>query len=301
MTSPAIVIVGPTAAGKSAAAVELATRFGGEVVSADSVQVYRGFDIGSAKPTADERQGILHHMIDVADAGQDYTAAAYAHDAAAALREIAARGHAGIVAGGTGLYLRALFEGLIAAPGIDSALRAELGALPTDELRRRLAAVDAEREQAILGEDRFRLIRALEIVALTGRTPSDWAREQRRTAREDVLWIGLTPPRDELYRRIDARAARMWGEPWFDEVRRLNDAGFGATRPMRSVGYAEVYDYLYANADFQASLETVRRRTRQYAKRQLTWFRSNPAVHWFDPLEAGTLDRIAHVVQKWLD
>jgi tRNA dimethylallyltransferase len=280
--------------------MDLAERFGGEIVGADSVQVYRGFDIGSAKATPEDRQRIPHHMLDVADARQEYSAAEYARGAAAAIQNIVSRGRLPIVVGGTGLYFQALFEGLIAAPGKDEAVRERLGKLPTDELRRRLAAADPERERRILGEDRFRLIRALEIFEVTGRRPSDWERTQPAQSDYDVLWLGLNTARTALYQRIDTRVDTMWHAGWPAEVRGLIEAGYGETRAMGSVGYAEVAAYLAHRFTAEEALEKARRRTRNYAKRQLTWFRGNPAVQWLDLLEPDSSDRMTSLLEKWL-
>lgn len=300
MKPKALVIAGATASGKTGVALELAERLGGEIVGADSVQVYRGFDIGAAKPTREEQARVPHHLIDVVDPDHDYSAAEYGAAAGAAVRAIAARGRVPIVAGGTGLYLRALFEGLMPAPGKDARLRAELEALATPALRAKLEAADPAWAARILGADRYRLIRALEIYTATGVTPSEWARRQAHERPFDTLWIGLAPPRAVLYERIDRRAAAMWAGGLLGEVAGLVAKGYGDTRPMASVGYAEARAQLAGALSCEQAVALAQQRTRNYAKRQGTWFRSLAQIHWFDSSQTGTVDRIQLLIDPWL-
>lgn len=300
MKPKTLVIAGPTASGKTGVALELAERLGGEIVGADSVQVYRGFDIGSAKPTPEERARVPHHLVDVVDPGHDYSAAEYAAAAREAVRAIAARGRMPIVAGGTGLYLRALFEGLMPAPGKDAGLRAGLEQLATAELRAKLEAADPAWAARIRGDDRYRLIRALEIFSSTGVTPSEWARRQAHEQPFETLWIGLAPPRELLYDRINRRVEAMWAGGLLDEVARLAAQGYADTRPMASVGYAEALAELKGELDPGQAMAQAQQRTRNYAKRQGTWFRSLAAIHWFDSSQTGTVDRIQLLIDPWL-
>lgn len=292
-------IVGPTASGKTQLALELAESLDAEIAGADSVQVYRHFDIGSAKPTAAERARVPHHLIDVADPGDEFTAADYARLAGEAARGISGRGKRVLFAGGTGLYLRAAFEGLMPAPGKDDAVRARLTAEPVDELRRRLAAADPAWAARILGADRYRLVRALEILETTGVTPSAWAARQQRESPYAVLWIGVTPERPVLYERIERRVEAMWAAGLLDEVRGLIARGWGETRPMRSVGYAEAQAHVLGRLGRDEALALAKQRTRRYAKRQLTWFRANEQIHWFDTTQTGTVDRIKALMLQW--
>ena len=294
-----LIIGGPTGAGKSAIAVEAARLLDGEIVSADSVQVYRHFDIGSAKPTAGERARVPHHLIDVVEPGADFTAADYAREAAKAAADIAARGRRALFVGGTGLYLRAAFEGLMPAPGKDTEARARLHAVPVAELRARLERADPAWAARILGDDRYRLVRALEIYDSTGVTPSEWAARQRRESAFDVLWIGLAPERPVLYERIDRRVEGMWNAGLLDEVRDLTARGWGACRAMRSVGYLEAHTHVVGSLGRDEALAAAKQRTRRYAKRQLTWFRPNERIHWLDPLQTGTVDRIKVLMHQW--
>lgn len=300
MKPKTLVIVGPTASGKTGVALALAERLGGEVVGADSVQVYRGFDIGSAKPTREERARVPHHLIDVVDPGHDYSAAEYAAAARAAVNDIARRGRVPLVAGGTGLYLRALFEGLMPAPGKDAGLRAGLEALTTAELRAKLTAADPAWAAKIQGEDRYRLIRALEIFSATGVPPSEWARRQAHDRPFETLWIGLAPPRGVLYDRINRRVEAMWSGGLLGEVAGLTAQGYAETRPMASVGYAEALAQLRGALPPGQAMAQAQQRTRNYAKRQGTWFRGLPAIHWFDSSQTGTVDRIQALIDPWL-
>jgi tRNA dimethylallyltransferase len=294
-----IAMVGPTASGKTSIALRLAQELGGEIVGADSVQVYKGFDIGSAKPTAEDRRVAAHHLVDIVEPQYNFTAADFAARATQVIAEIRGREKVPLVVGGTGLYMRALFEGLMPAPGENSEVRQRLAGLPTEALRARLTAVDPAWAARIQGEDRFRLIRGLEIVEVSGKTPSTWAAEQKRDSPYEVLWIGLAPPREALYAAIERRVDSMWRGGWREEVARLDALGYGASRPMQSVGYAEVLRHLKEGVSEAETLQNIKRRTRQYAKRQLTWFRANPSVHWFDSLQTGTFDRIRLLIQEW--
>lgn len=295
-----VALVGPTASGKSAAALQLAQRLGGAIVGADSVQVYRGFDIGSAKPSLDERQAAPHALIDVVAPDEDFTAAHYAQLADEAIVRFSEAGRLPLVVGGTGLYFRALTEGLMEVAGKDEAIRQTLNQLSEADLRNQLREIDPQREAAINARDRFRLVRALEIAAVSGRPPSAWAEQQRRESRYDVLWLGVSPPRPLLYERIDERVNCMWSQGWLDEVRGLVEQGYGESRAMRSVGYAEVYAHLYEGVPLAEAQARARQRTRRYAKRQLTWFRANPAIYWSDSSQPDNVDRLYQRIEEWL-
>ncbi len=300
MTTAVVAIVGPTASGKSDTALALAERLNGVIIGADSVQVYRGFDIGSAKPTSEERARVTHELVDVVEPDEDFTAADYARLADEAIARTQAAGRLPIVVGGTGFYFRALIEGLIEAPGRNDEVRSRLSELDEAALRRRLAEIDPARERAIAARDRFRLIRALEIFETSGRTPSEWAAVQAPAARYNVFWLGLSSPRELLYRRIDARVERMWAAGWPEEVQGLVEKGYAECRPMQSVGYAEVYAYLRGTLPENEAMALARRRTRRYAKRQLTWFRANRQVDWSDPLQTDNVDRLLRATETWL-
>lgn len=296
-----VVIAGPTASGKTALAIELAERLGAEIVSADSQQCYRGLDAGTAKPTAEERRRAPHHLLDVADPEDQLDAARFVQLADAAIAEISARGKRVIVAGGTGLWIRALLRGLVdapgASPGFRDALRAEFEARGVPALHRRLASVDAEAAAKILPNDRVRIERALEVHALSGRPLSELQREHRfAAARYEALTFFLDPPREVLRERIDARTRRMFAE---GALRRETEwlIARGATRALGIIGYAEMAEALQGG-DFAAAEERTRARTWQYARRQRTWFAKDagPPVAWpFDAL------RLCESAARWYE
>lgn len=282
-----ITVVGPTAAGKSDLGVALAERLGGEVVNADSMQLYRGMDIGTAKLSPTERRGVPHHLLDIWDVTRAANVAEYQQLARAAIDQILARGRIPVLVGGSGLYVRAAVDALD-FPGTDPAVRArleaELGQRGSGPLYARLAAVDPQAAAAILPNNGRRIVRALEVVEITGRPftahlPSP--QDERSVYR--TLQIGLTVERPELDARIAARVDRMWHQGLVDEVRRLETAGLrhGRTAP-RALGYRQVLAALAAECtEEEARAETVRA-TRRFARRQETWFRRDTRVHWLD-------------------
>jgi len=269
----AMAVLGPTASGKSHLAMKLAQALGGELVNCDSVQLFRGFDIGSAKPTPAERQAVPHHLIDVLSCGDPYDAALYARDAAQAIAEISARGRLAIVVGGTGLYFRALLgQDFHAALPKDPLLRDRLGQLKTEELSEALRQVDPERLAAIHPNDRFRLIRALEIVTLTGNSvQSAWAAP---SPPKRFFVVRLAPPRAELRQSIATRTDAMLAAGWIEEVKGLITLGWTRdAMPMRSIGYREIQDFLAGTTARDDLKPLITQATCQYAKRQSTWFR----------------------------
>lgn len=270
-----LVIAGPTGSGKTALAIACARRLNGEVVSCDSVQVYRGLDVGSAKATAEERAAAPHHLLDVADPREDYDAARYAREARSAIDGIHARGKVAIVCGGTGLYLRALLgKGWNAELPGDARLKAELAKEPTPALYERLQRLDPVRAGEVHPNDRFRVVRSLELVTLLGKP----LREAGMTAGEgrdpDAFLVVLEPERPELHRRIEARTRAMLAGGLLKEVKGLLAAGVAReAKPMQSIGYKHAAAFLageLAESELEAKIAAA---TRQYAKRQCTWFR----------------------------
>ena len=263
----------------------LAERWGAEIVNCDSRQVFRGLDIGTAKPTADERGRVPHHLFDVVDPDQRFDAAAYAALARATLEAIAVRGRRAIVVGGTGLYLKALRFGLFAGPPADAALRERLAgeerAAP-GALHARLARVDPEMAARLHVRDQVRVVRALEVYEITGRPLSAWHAEHGFAGGALAMRvIGLEVPRAELYARLDARCAAMLEGGLLEEIRGLWAAGYGPELPaLRSIGYRQMGAHLRGEMDREAALAAMQRATRQFAKRQLTWFRADPTVAW---------------------
>ena len=283
-----IVITGPTATGKTALGVKLSQMLDGEVVSADSMQIYRGMDIGTAKPTPAEMQGVPHHMLDAADPGENFSAAKYAQMAAACVEDIRARGKRPIVVGGTGLYIDGLLRGTDYAaapsdPDARRAMEAEYDAMGGEAFRDRLASVDPERAAILHPRDKKRLVRAWEVYALTGR-PISWHDEQSKLVKPRYLAFTAAldfADRQMLYDRIDRRAKAMFDQGLVEEVRRLLDAGVGPeTTAMQAIGYKEVAAFLAGECTLAQAVDLVCRSSRRYAKRQLTWLRSRPDVHW---------------------
>ena len=299
-----ILIVGPTGVGKTEAALALAERLGAEIVSADSMQVYRYMDIGTAKPTAAQRRRRPHHLLDVVDPDQDFNAALYRVRAMEALEGVWARGRAALVAGGTGLYVKALTRGLFAGPARDPALRADLERAVADHglghLFERLRRVDPEAAERIHHRDRVRIVRALEVFHGTGKPLSRWQREHGFGDRSfDVLGVALERPRAELYERIDRRCERMMTEGLLDEVRDLLGRGYApGLRSMQSVGYRQAVQCLTGRVSEGEALSSMQQATRRLAKRQLTWFRADPGLRWMHP--AG-IDAIDELCRRFLD
>jgi len=289
---PLTVVVGPTASGKTALAVRLAEERGGEIVSADSVQIYRRFDIGSGKPSAEERARVVHHLVDLLDPNEPIDAAGWATLAARAIDDIRARGREPIVCGGTFLWVRALLFGLAGAPPADAVIRARHRARAESEgrpaLHAELAQVDPESAARLAPNDLVRVSRALEVHELTGVPLSRWQAEHGfRTPRYVARLVGVRRDRDELDRRIEARVQAMLAAGWIDEVRALNAAGYGSSRAMGAVGYKQVSLALANGApiDLSALALSIVRATRIFARRQRTWLRDEP-VEWLEPHDA---------------
>ncbi|HZO19468.1 MAG TPA: tRNA (adenosine(37)-N6)-dimethylallyltransferase MiaA [Gemmatimonadaceae bacterium] len=292
------IICGPTAAGKSAIALALAAHAPATIISADSRQVYRRFDIGTAKPTAEERQRVPHRGIDIVDPEQRYSAAAWAHDALGWIAEAAAEHRRPVVVGGTGFYLRALAMPLFEEPPLDPDRRAALGrlldAMTTADLRRWCEHIDPAR--AHLG--RTQLLRAIEIGVLTGRPISEWHRQRARAPAVRARWLVVNPRPAVLARRIEERAEAMLRAGWEEEVRELAQSVPEDAPAWNASGYRAVRDRVRGALTREAALSRIVVETRQYAKRQRTWFRHQlPAdrVTWVDPTETGALD----VARTW--
>lgn len=287
MTDPArppiLVVAGPTATGKTGAAVEAALHLGGELIGADSVQVYRGFDIGSAKPTAEELRGVPHHLVDVLDPDEPIDAVAYARLADEAIADVAGRGLLPIVVGGTGLWLRALVRGLVDVPPVDAELRARLEAeadeVGSPALHARLAVVDPRAAEAIHPNDRVRVVRALEVWEQTGRPMGELrAAHALGAPRYPTLFVALDLPPDVLARRIETRTRAMIDAGWADEVRRLLARWGPDVRPFGSVGYREMLEHVRDGVPIEETGRRIVRSTRTYARRQRTWLRNEPGI-----------------------
>jgi tRNA dimethylallyltransferase len=283
---PLIAIVGPTASGKSALAVWLALQLGGEVVACDSTQMYRGFDIGTAKPTLEERDAVAHHLIDVLDANEETTAGGYRERAIRTLEDLRARGRLPILTVGTGLYLRALLEGLADVPQRCESLRERLresatihGAKHLHDILRRLDPLSAKK---IAAADVQKVIRAVEVCLLAKRPLSELHREGRAPLEGwRAIEIGLAPEREALYERVHARADAMLERGWESEVRRLVESGLPEdAKPFEFIGYRELRAVLRKEMTLQDAKTAIQQATRRYAKRQTTWFRRESGVRW---------------------
>lgn len=278
------VLCGPTASGKTALAIALAKELGAEIVGADSQQVYRYFDIGTAKPSAEELAAVPHHLVSVVEPLEAFSAARYAALADAAIAEIRSRGREVVVVGGTGLYVRVLLHGVIEAAPANEALRASLEPLTDEQLHARLAEVDPQTAARLPLRDRIRAVRAIEIHAATGK-PASASRSQHAFApkrHEYRLWV-LEPEREALYAAINARTKAMFEAGLVDEARGLVARGFREAAPMQSVGYAQALQVIDGEIPEARAIELAAQATRHYAKRQLTWFRKEQGAVFVKP------------------
>jgi tRNA dimethylallyltransferase len=289
------VLVGATASGKTAVAISLAKRIGAEIVNADSLQIYRELNIGTAKPTIKERAAVPHHLIDVADPPEAYDAARYCREGRKVLADLKRRAVPPLVVGGTGLYLRALLSGLFAegepAAGVRERLRQELGILGLPALYQRLLHLDPATADRLHPHDTYRIIRALEVMEATGKPLSEFINAHRfQDAPFQVLKLGLAWPREELYRRIETRVEVMLEQGWLEEVKGLLSRYPSDLKPLQALGYRHFINFLTGRWTWEEALTLLARDTRRYAKRQLTWFGSDPAIQWFDP---GQIEEMA--------
>jgi tRNA dimethylallyltransferase len=295
---PLIIILGPTAVGKSACAFELAQRFGLEIINADSMQVYRGMDIGSAKPSPYERELVPHHLIDIRNPDEDFSAAQFRKEAHNIIVSLFQQGKQALVVGGTGLYIKALTRGLFPAPPADQGLREELKKKEESEgkgyLHRELEKVDPEAALRIHPNDTFRTIRALEIFHLTGTSISrQHQNHQFKECHFNILKIGLLRDREAIYHRIEERVDTMLSSGLLEEVDRLLKKGYAPTiKPFHSLGYKQILAYLQGVTSLEEAAQVIKRNTKHYAKRQLTWFRKDTEIEWF------TLPRQSHGISE---
>lgn len=294
-----LVILGPTGVGKSSAGVRLARSLGGEIISCDSMQVYRGFDIGTDKPPLEVRREIPHHLLDVADSTRQFTAADFAEGARDAIIRIRERGKVPLVVGGTGLYIQALVDGLFPGQARDDRLRRELGLRARgeglDRLYEELEKADPAYALKTGRRDKVRIIRALEVYALTGKPISAHFLETASPVKGcRAVKIGLTLDRPTLYRRIEARVERMFAEGLVEETRRLLEQGVDENSPpFRALGYRHVLRLLRNEVTQEEAKEATKIDTRHYAKRQMTWFRKMKNVRWFSPDDYPSLEAFA--------
>ena len=285
--SPVVAIMGATATGKSGLAMTLAEAMDGEIVNADALQIYRGLDIGTAKPGAAMLQRVPHHLVDILEPEEAFSAGEFVRRASVAIEDIQRRGHLAILVGGTGLYFRALFDGLSPLPEIDAAVRQRVRALPLDLAQEQLRGLDPETAERLAAADRQRIQRALEVVLSSGRPISYW---QRLKPSKDGLWpvyrIGLTMQRGLLYDRIAGRVQGMVADGWVCEVKGLLERGVAPTVPaFQAIGYRQLVRHVLGEWSLEAALDDTIRATRRYAKRQVTWFRKERAIRWLPALD----------------
>lgn len=290
-----VVVAGPTASGKSSLAIELALAFGGEIVNADSMQVYKGMDVGTGKPSLEEREKIPHHLYDVVEPDQEFNAALYRSVAIPLIREISSRKAACLVVGGTGLYIKTLLGGLLHCPPADPELRGELRRVCEERgpsfLHERLKALDPESAKRIHPNDRIRIIRALEVIdAAKERFSMLSERHRFGESPFQVLKICLQTDREELYHRINERCLKMIREGLLAETQHLLESGYSPDlKPMKSLGYRHMVEHLQGLWGLDEAVYRFQMDTRRYAKRQLTWFRADPEILWFSPEERETI------------
>ncbi|EEG78545.1 tRNA (adenosine(37)-N6)-dimethylallyltransferase MiaA [Dethiobacter alkaliphilus] len=303
-----LVIVGPTAVGKTAVAIEVAKKLGGEIISADSVQVYRGLDIGAAKPSREEREAVAHHLLDIVDPADNYTVADFQEDAKKAITDITNRGKLPILVGGTGLYVRAVVHGFsFSESGMDEEYRAglhrEAEQHGSQYLHGKLAAVDPEAAEKLHPNDLRRVIRALEVYRQSKRPISHQVDKTSDEPIYNTVQFGLTMPRELLYRRIEKRVDSMLDAGLVDEVRNLLNEGVPpAAKSLQSLGYKQIVAYLTGQISLEEAIRLIKRDTRRFAKRQLTWFRRDEDLIWLDMHALGNYQAAAQKIsKKWQD
>ncbi len=303
-SQPVIAILGPTAVGKTRISIPLAERFKGEIVSVDSRLIYRGMDIGTAKPTIEERERVPHHLIDITDPDETWNLAKFSDAALNVIHAIHGRGRVAFLVGGTGQYIRAILEGWTPPPSAESPrFREKLEVIAAergyDALYRRLQEVDPASAERIDPRNVRRVVRALEIFEMTGKPAS--SQREKKPPPFEILRIGLTLPRPELYQRIDQRIDLMIEAGWIEEVRALIDSGNSPGLPsLSAIGYAQLASYLCGEMDLSSAIVEIRRLSRQFVRRQANWFKADdPEIQWFDAV-TGVEERISTVIERWL-
>ena len=291
-----ILIAGPTAVGKSAIALALAERIGGEIISVDSMQVYRGLDIGTAKPSPADRARVPHHLIDIRDLTESFDAAQFCRQAHRAVAEIQSRDHVPILCGGTGFYFKAFLEGIDAMPSADAKLRAELEATPLEKLLGELQKCDPATYGKIDKKNPRRVIRAVEVIRLTGKPFSGVQSPKSKVQSPMPKFVCLTRQSEDLRLRIDARVDEMFAQGLVNETRELLGHGLEQNKTaMQAIGYRQVVEHLRGERSLAETIELVRTRTRQFAKRQLTWFRAQKNLEWIELKPDESLENLANL------
>lgn len=299
-----IIICGPTCSGKTGLGINLARNYNGEIIGADSRQIYKHIDIGTAKPKPEEYAGLKYHLIDFVELDEDFSAYRFSELGRGLIKSVRERGRTPIVVGGTGLYLKALTEGMFESPKSDPEYRDYLDAFIEENgiefLHKQLKDIDPEAAARIKPKDRQRIVRALEIHHLTGKPISDLQRQGKTGVLGEPLWIGLNPPRNLLYDNINIRVEQMMNSGWEQELLHL-ELWVGYLRKKKVVGYNDLIEYLYdKKIKRQEAIERVKQHHRNYAKRQMTWFRKVDGIIWFNPLAEGFLSKVNEICDEYL-
>ena len=301
-----LVIIGPTAVGKTKLSIEMAKRYNGEIISGDSMQIYRGMDIGTAKITMNEMEGIPHYLIDIKEPSENFSVAEFQHLVRDRISEIAKKGKLPIIVGGTGLYIQSVIYDyqFSDVPGDESfrlMLEERAKEIGNEALYKELLAVDQESAAQIHPNNVRRVIRALEIYHLTGKTMKDIQSTQQRDLLFNTALVGLTMERENLYSRINTRVDLMMNEGLLAEVKNLYQQGLRDCQSIQAIGYKEIYDYLDGRVTLEVAVENLKQNSRRYAKRQLTWFRNKMDVQWFDMMDVNNFSKkiaeISHYVE----
>lgn len=301
-----LVIIGPTAVGKTKLSIELAKQFNGEIISGDSMQIYRGMDIGTAKIKAEEMEGIPHHLIDIKDPDESFSVAEFQQLVRGKISEIALKGKLPIIVGGTGLYIQSvIYDYQFSEAPADDSLRLQLEErakeIGNEALHGELTKIDPESAAQIHHNNVRRVIRALEIYYCTGKIMSEYQKHQEPDLLYETALIGLTMDREKLYERINYRVELMLEEGLIEEVKGLYEQGLRDFQSIQAIGYKEIYDYLAGRAGFEDAVEMLKQNSRRYAKRQLTWFRNKMEVEWFDMTDVPNLSKKITEISRYIE
>ncbi|MFD1735901.1 tRNA (adenosine(37)-N6)-dimethylallyltransferase MiaA [Bacillus salitolerans] len=298
-----VVLIGPTAVGKTKLSIDIAKRLNGEIISGDSMQIYRSMDIGTAKITKSEMEGVPHHLIDIKDPTESYSVAEFQQDVRSLITDITNRGKLPMIVGGTGLYIQSViydyvFSSIGSETTVRNQLEKELGETGIEPLYEKLKTLDPISAERIHPNNHRRVIRALEIFLTTGKTMTEYQDEQEEDILlYDVALIGLTMDRDKLYERINKRVDIMVREGLVSEVTTLFNQGIRDVQSIQAIGYKEIYEYLEGKVSFDEAIETLKRNSRRYAKRQLTWFRNKLNVTWIDMTDSDYEKKLTQIIQ----
>lgn len=301
-----LVIIGPTAVGKTKLSIELAKQYNGEIISGDSMQIYRGMDIGTAKIKHEEMEGIAHHLIDIKEPDESFSVAEFQQLVRAKISDITSKGKLPIIVGGTGLYIQAvIYDYQFSEAPADEEFRLQLEEMAkeigNEALHQELTKVDPESASQIHPNNVRRVIRALEIFHCTGKIMSDYQNNQQPDLLYETALIGLTMERDKLYERINMRVDMMISEGLLDEVSRLHRQGLRDCQSIQAIGYKEIYDYLDGKVGLDLAIENLKQNSRRYAKRQLTWFRNKMEVQWFDMTDVSNLSKKITEISQYVE